>query len=78
MEFVERAINAIGGLWELMLIGVRSRLGGGRRYWDWRRETAFGRQPVYVKNGTNSLTMRDRMGAMLRFGKWVWRMKRMR
>jgi hypothetical protein len=76
MGFVHRAINAVGGLWELMLIGVRSHL-GGRRYWAWRRETAFGNQTANVKNRTISLSARDRLRAMMRFGMWVRRMKRM-
>ena len=71
MRLLQHVLNAIVGVWELLRIAIKSRLGGGRAYWQWRRETAFGKH-------AGSLTKRDQRHAMLRFGMWLSRMKRFR
>lgn len=78
MALIKRTIETLGGLWELARIGVRAKLLGGSAYWNWRRETAFGNHAMHVKDGTNKLSARSQRGAMLRFGAWVYRMKRFR
>jgi len=78
MNIIHRIFETIGGLWELMRIGVMSRFGGGRAYWNWRRETAFGHENSHVKSSTKSLTSSDKRRAVMRFGTWVFRMKRFR
>ena len=78
MSVLQRIIERIGGVWELARIGCASHLRGGHRYWDWRRETAFGSDAKNVKCGTKRLSRRDRIRAVMRFGSWVYRMKRIR
>ena len=62
--------EVVGGLWELFLLGVRSRFRLRGSYWRWRAETAFGtdaaRRPGAVQ----------RIRAVLSYGRWVYRMKR--
>ncbi len=54
----------------LLLKAVRFRMNGP--YLRWRRETAFGHDPARWP------TAGERRAAMLRYGAWVWRMKRIR
>ncbi|UCD73810.1 MAG: hypothetical protein JSV91_08415 [Phycisphaerales bacterium] len=63
-------LETIGALWELFLLaaGCRFRLRG--RYWSWRKETVFGGDPRRWP------PLRDRIGAMIGYGRWVRRMKR--
>lgn len=63
-------MDTIGGLWELFLLAARSgfRLRGA--YWRWRAETAFGSRPQELPS------RRERLRAILSYGRWVYRMKR--
>lgn len=63
--------ESIGGLWELALIAARSRMRFSGAYWRWRMETAFGSDPAAMP------TRRARLGAILAYGRWVYRMKRL-
>lgn len=67
---MRRIIDTIGGVWELFLLGwkTRFRLRGG--YWRWRYETVFGTDPAQMP------PRRQRMCAMLDYGRWVYRIKR--
>lgn len=59
------------GLWQLLRLAVltRGRLRG--RYWHWRQETAFGTDPSRMPS------LPQRMAAVIRFGHWVGRMRRL-
>ena len=69
---VTRLTELVGGLRELILLGVRSRFRMRGAYWRWRAETAFGSDPA----------TRPRFGQRVRmvldYGAWVYRMKRLR
>jgi hypothetical protein len=62
-------LDAIGGLWELFLLAARSRFRLGGRYWRWRAETAFG------STSAGRPPRRQRLHAILAYGRWVHRMK---
>jgi hypothetical protein len=68
---MKRMFETLGALWELFRIAARSgfRL-RSNRYWQWRRETAFGRDP------DRFTTRRQRFHAMIDYGRWVRRMRR--
>ncbi len=76
MRALGHLLSTAGGAWELLRIALTSR-GKAQRYWAWRRETAFGSH-AHVKKSTNSLSPRDKRHAVLRFGMWVFRMRRFR
>ncbi len=67
---MRRLIETVGGLWELLLLAARSRFRLRGAYWRWRAETAFGSdcetRPPLIR----------RLGAVLDYGRWVYRMKR--
>jgi hypothetical protein len=65
-------IETLGGLWELFLLAVGSRFRVRGPYWRWRYETAFGGDPAARP------PRRQRLRAMLDYGRWVYRMKRRR
>ena len=67
---LRRAIDTLGGLWELLLLGARSGFRLGGPYWRWRRETAFGGDPE------RRPSRGERLRAVLDYGRWVYRMKR--
>jgi hypothetical protein len=69
---VRRVIDTIGGLWELLLLAARSRFRLSGPYWRWRGETAFGGDPARRPG------RRERLGQVLAYGRWVYRMKRER
>ncbi|MBK7403784.1 MAG: hypothetical protein IPJ41_03905 [Phycisphaerales bacterium] len=66
---ITRIIAAGLGLYELARLGVLSRFRFGGSYWVWRRHTAFGR-------GTPE-SRRELVGAVLRYGAWMGRMRRL-
>ena len=63
-------MDTFGGVWELALLAIKSRLRLRSGYWKWRYETAFGTDP------TRWPPLRQRIRAMIDYGKWVHRMKR--
>ncbi len=63
-------IDTIGGLWELVRLAVISRGRIRGRYWRWRAETAFG------ADLDGRPASRERLRAMLDYGRWVYRTKR--
>ncbi len=65
-----RAIEILGGLWELFLLGLRTGFRFRGPYWRWRMETAFGTDPSLRPS------RRQRLGAILAYGRWVYRIKR--
>jgi hypothetical protein len=67
---VQRIIDTLGGLWELLLLGVKTRFRLRGPYWRWRYETAFG------TDASRMPTPRQRRRAMLAYGIWVYRIKR--
>jgi hypothetical protein len=64
-------LHTLDALWQLARLAAvtRGRLGG--RYWRWRRETAFGTDAARMPSRG------ERMKAVLRFGHWVGRMRRL-
>ena len=64
--------ETIGGLWELAWLAARTRFRLRGPYWLWRRETAFGDDP------SEPLSRWERLRATLAYGRWVYRMKRLR
>lgn len=69
---MRRFIDTIGGLWELFLLGWKTRFRMRGAYWKWRKETAFGVDPAAMP------PRRERLRAVLDYGRWVYRMKRRR
>ncbi|MHC4128084.1 MAG: hypothetical protein ACYTE6_16055 [Planctomycetota bacterium] len=67
---MRHVLDTLGGLWELLLLAVRSRFRVRGRYWRWRAETAFGAEPKARP------TRWRRARAALEYGRWVHRMKR--
>ncbi|MCL4197292.1 MAG: hypothetical protein KJZ69_07340 [Phycisphaerales bacterium] len=62
-------LDFCGGLVALAGLAGRGALNRRNRYWQWRRETAFG--PFAVTPG-------QRRRAVLDYGRWVFRMRRFR
>jgi len=60
-------VDTLCGVWELLRLAAISRFRLRGPYWTWRRETAFGRA---------HLSRRQRLGAVLDYGRWVHRMRR--
>jgi hypothetical protein len=67
---MRRIIDTIGGLWELLLLAWKTRFRMRSEYWKWRYETAFGTDPSKMP------PRRERIRAMLDYGRWVYRIKR--
>jgi hypothetical protein len=65
-----RVGDTLGGLWELLVLVVRSRFRLRGPYWRWRHETAFGART------TARPTRWRQLSAMLGYGRWVHQMKR--
>jgi hypothetical protein len=63
-------IETLGGVWELTRLAAASRFRLRSRWWRWRNETAFGAEPALRP------PLRRRLGAMLDYGRWVYRMRR--
>ncbi|MCW5765620.1 MAG: hypothetical protein KIT68_06565 [Phycisphaeraceae bacterium] len=58
----------LGGLYQLARLFVISGFRARGPYWDWRHHTAFGR-------GEPARRL-ERWGAILRYGRWMHRMRR--
>ncbi len=61
-------IDTAGGVYELLRLGVVTRLRFRGKYWSWRLETAFGRG--YPKSRWEMVL------AVLEYGRWIRRMRR--
>jgi len=72
LSWCRRRLDDACAMWHLLrlLASVRFRLGGA--YLRWRRETAFGHDPARWP------TRAERQRAILSYGAWVGRMKRLR
>lgn len=62
-------IDTLGGLYELLRLGVISRFRFGGPYWSWRMHTAFGR---------GKPPLPELLGSVLEYGRWAYRTRRMR
>ena len=61
-------IETLGGLWLLLVLGLRTRFRMRGRYWSWRHETAFGRgEPDRA----------EKRRAVIHYARWLWRMRRL-
>ncbi len=67
---MQRIMETIGGIRQLVLLGFKTRFRLRGKYWRWRYETAFGSDP------DKYTTRRQRFHAMLDYGRWVHRMKK--
>jgi hypothetical protein len=70
MSALRGLVDTVGGLWELMLLGLRHGTKMKGPYWRWRAETAFGSNPA------RRPPLSQRLRAVLAYGRWVYRMKR--
>ena len=61
----------VDGLWQLLRLAVLTRGRVRGRYWHWRQETAFG------TDVTRMPSLPRRLAAVVRFGHWVGRMRRL-
>ena len=64
--------ETLGGIWELGWLAVKTRFRLRGAYWRWRQETAFGGDPSLLPSRW------QRLCAILHYGRWVYRMKRLR
>ncbi|MFO0874371.1 MAG: hypothetical protein U0575_10405 [Phycisphaerales bacterium] len=65
-------LHVASALWELAVLGCQTRFRMRGKYWRWRHETAFGRDPARMP------APRERRAAILDYARWVHRMKRLR
>lgn len=68
---MQNVIDTIGGIWALLVLALTTRCRLRGKYWRWRYETAFGSEP------DKYTTRRQRLRAMIEYGKWVRRMKKL-
>ncbi|MBY0313845.1 MAG: hypothetical protein K2W85_17405 [Phycisphaerales bacterium] len=61
-------LDTLGGLWELLRLGVVTGFRFNGPYWTWRTQTAFGR------GWPDSRA--QRIGAILEYARWIRRMRR--
>ncbi|MCW5776825.1 MAG: hypothetical protein KIS87_10330 [Phycisphaeraceae bacterium] len=66
---IGHAVETIGGLYALARLGLISRFRFRGAYWRWRLYTAFGQ-------GTPASRV-ELVRAILRYGRWMHRMKRL-
>lgn len=64
---MQRLIDTIGGLYELLRLGVITRFRLRGPYWQWRLHTAFGRG--YPPRA-------EMIASVLEYGRWVYRTRR--
>jgi hypothetical protein len=69
-SIMRSVLESFGGVWELLVLAFKSRLRMNSPYWKWRNETAFGSDP------SKRPPLRERIHAIMEYGKWVRRMKR--
>ena len=67
---MRRMTQTLGGLWMLLRLAVRTRFRFRGPYWRWRLETAFG------ASESRRLPFLSRLGAILSYARWTWRMRR--
>lgn len=72
MASMRGVIDLIGGIWELGRLALRSRFRFRGPYWRWRLETAFGADPDQWP------PRRQLVVAVLDYGRWMRRMRRIR
>jgi hypothetical protein len=60
--------ETLGGLWQLLRLGLLSKFRFGGPYWKWRRHTAFGR-------GTPPRG--ELVRGVLEYGRWMHRMRKL-
>jgi len=60
-------ISTLGGLYELVRLGVLTRFDFGGPYWTWRLHTAFGRG--YPES------RRELVRSVLQYARWIHRMR---
>lgn len=65
---LNRTAETLGGLWQLLRLGVLTGFRFRGPYWQWRLHTAFGRG--YPESRVESLR------SVLAYGRWVHRMRR--
>lgn len=65
---MRRFLETIGGVLELLRLGLLTRFRFKGRYWRWRQETAFGRGYPATKG--------ELISAVLAYGRWAHRMRR--
>jgi len=68
----KRLLETLGGLAALCRLAAACGFRFRGRYWRWRMETAFGSDPA------DWPPRRERLGAILDYGRWVYRMRRRR
>jgi len=64
---VRAAAETLGGMWELLRLGVITRFRFRGPYWQWRLHTAFGRG--YPRR-------RELLASILEYGRWIRQMRR--
>jgi len=68
---IGRLASTIGGLWVLATLGLATRLRFRGRYWRWRMQTA-------LPAGTSPTGRFEKLRLGLEYGRWAWRMRRLR
>ena len=63
-------LETLGGIWELVRLGAKTRFRLRGKYWRWRMETAFGTQKSKMPPRS------ERRKAILEYARWVRRMRR--
>ena len=71
-ERMSKMIETLGGIWQLVLLALKTRCRLRGLYWRWRYETAFGSDPAKLPSRW------QRWRATIDYGRWVYRMKRRR
>lgn len=61
-------IDTVGGLWQLLRLGVITRFRFRGDYWSWRMATAFGRGMPETRGGL--------VQSVLEYGRWMHRTRR--
>ncbi len=63
-------IDTLGGIFELLRLGVLTRFRFRGEYWRWRLHTAFG--------AAGPGSCREGFAAIMDYGRWVYRIRRTR
>jgi hypothetical protein len=64
--------TVLRALWNLLILGWKTRFRVNGAYWAWRRETGFGTDAAHMPNAA------ARRHAMLEYGAWVGQMRALR
>ena len=65
-------MRTLSGLWNLFLLGAKTRFRLRGPYWRWRMETAFGTDPARMPDPA------ARRRAAIEYGAWVGQMRALR